>query len=187
MKSAPTNVSECGEKKGREENAELTGLEPATPAVTGQCSNQLSYSSKILFLNSESRVCGISCPMEKKGYSDVMAGAQVFYECQRCGNCCRWPGRVKIYPPDLDRLAAFLKEDPLEVTEKYMNLDPGRKFLILKNRPNGECIFLSGKNHCMIQEAKPEQCVGFPNAWRFPGWREMCEALPVEKGEKKVL
>ncbi|GEM_PF-1413930 len=28
------------------ENPELTGLEPATPAVTGRCSNQLSYSSK---------------------------------------------------------------------------------------------------------------------------------------------
>ncbi len=25
--------------------AELTGLEPATPCVTGKCSNQLSYSS----------------------------------------------------------------------------------------------------------------------------------------------
>jgi hypothetical protein len=31
--------------------AEWTGLEPATPGVTGRYSNQLNYHSKIFFLN----------------------------------------------------------------------------------------------------------------------------------------
>jgi hypothetical protein len=26
---------------------------------------------------------------------------------------------------------------------------------------------------------KPEQCSGFPNKWNFPGWRQVCEAIPV--------
>lgn len=32
---------------------ELTGLEPATPAVTGRCSDQLSYNSRDFSENSE--------------------------------------------------------------------------------------------------------------------------------------
>jgi hypothetical protein len=34
-------------------------------------------------------------------------------------------------------------------------------------------------NECRIQPVKPVQCRGFPNEWRFPGWREMCEAIEV--------
>jgi hypothetical protein len=29
-----------------------------------------------------------------------------------------------------------------------------------------------------VQPAKPVQCAGFPNTWNFPGWREVCEAVP---------
>ena len=42
---------------------------------------------------------------------------------------------------------------------------------------DGACIFLEGVNTCLIQPVKPEQCRGFPNAWNFPGWRDMCEAV----------
>lgn len=32
---------------------------------------------------------------------------------------------------------------------------------------------------CRIHPVKPEQCSGFPNTWNFPGWRQVCEAIPV--------
>lgn len=110
-----------------------------------------------------------------------MKETQVFYQCQRCGNCCKWPGRVRITAEDLDKIALYLKSTPEEISEKFTDLDPSRKFLILKNKKNGECIFLEGSNTCLVQRAKPLQCTGFPNQWNFPGWREVCEAIPVKK------
>ena len=51
--------------------------------------------------------------------------------------------------------------------------------LSIIDRPggNGECVFLEGLNVCRIQPVKPVQCRGFPNEWRFPGWRDVCEAI----------
>ena len=34
-------------------------------------------------------------------------------------------------------------------------------------------------NACRIHPVKPAQCAGFPNKWNFPGWRQVCEAVPV--------
>jgi Fe-S-cluster containining protein len=58
--------------------------------------------------------------------------------------------------------------------------------LSLIARPNHECIFLEGTNVCKIQAVKPQQCAGFPNAWNFPGWREVCVAVPVLKKASDV-
>ena len=33
----------------------------------------------------------------------------------------------------------------------------------------------------MINEVKPQQCRDFPNKWNFPGWRQVCEAIPVAR------
>jgi uncharacterized protein len=50
----------------------------------------------------------------------------------------------------------------------------------LQENPDGTCVFLEGRN-CRIHPVKPDQCAGFPNTWNFPGWREVCEAIPVEE------
>jgi Fe-S-cluster containining protein len=105
-----------------------------------------------------------------------------FYQCQRCGNCCRWPGTVRLKDGEAARIAAHLRCTEEDFIEKYTELLPDRSGLGLKSRPNHECIFLEGANTCRIQAAKPAQCAGFPNAWNFSGWREVCEAVPVEKG-----
>ncbi len=109
-----------------------------------------------------------------------MSAAQVFYQCQRCGNCCRWPGHVKLTPEDVERLAAFLLLSVPEFTRQYTGLHPQRTCLILKTRENGECIFLEGLNTCLVNAAKPQQCSDFPNKWNYPGWRDHCEAIPLE-------
>ena len=37
----------------------------------------------------------------------------IFFECQRCTACCRWPGQVRLTDAEITRLAAFqgLAED----------------------------------------------------------------------------
>ena len=49
--------------------AEWTGLEPATPGVTGRYSNQLNYHSKTLVWR-----CGFSCLLHNSP-GDVLVGA----------------------------------------------------------------------------------------------------------------
>jgi len=109
----------------------------------------------------------------------------VFYECQRCGNCCRWPGHVRLTEGDIDRLCERMGLGAGDFTREFTDLHPQRDGLVLKSHPDGRCVFLEGENVCRVQDAKPEQCQGFPNRWRFPGWRRWCEAIPAEKVEKR--
>lgn len=102
------------------------------------------------------------------------------YQCQRCGNCCRWPGFVKLGDAEISDVAAYLGLSEAEFIERYTRLRPRRDGLALTDKPNGECIFLDG-NRCSIQAVKPDQCRAFPNGWNFPGWREVCEAIPVTR------
>jgi len=90
---------------------------------------------------------------------------------------------VKLSLEDIEKFSEFLKISPEKATEIYTDIHPSRQWLVLKNRPNGECIFLEGLNTCRIQDVKPIQCQGFPNKWNFPGWREVCEAVPVAPAE----
>ena len=101
------------------------------------------------------------------------------YLCQRCGNCCRWPGFVRLDDQEINSIAAFLQLTPAEFIEQHTELRPSRSGLMLKSNPDGSCIFLEGVNTCKIQPVKPQQCRDFPNKWRFDGWRKKCEAIEV--------
>jgi len=104
----------------------------------------------------------------------------LFYQCQRCTACCRWPGAVRLVNDEIDRIAGFLNLEVRDFVERYTRILPDRTGLSLVERPNHECIFLEG-NQCVIQPVKPDQCAGFPNRWNFPGWTESCHAIPVLK------
>lgn len=99
------------------------------------------------------------------------------YVCQRCGNCCRWPGDVRITEREAAEIAAHLELAEAEFIESRTRINANRTGLSLIEKPDGSCIFLEGINTCLIQPVKPAQCRGFPNAWNFPGWREICEAV----------
>ena len=101
----------------------------------------------------------------------------IHYDCQRCTACCRWPGFVKVTEPEIAAIAAFLEVDEQEFIQRYTRLRPQRDGLALIDQPDGSCGFLTGAD-CAIQPVKPEQCRAFPNRWNFPGWREVCEAVP---------
>ncbi len=102
------------------------------------------------------------------------------YLCQRCGNCCRWPGDVRVTDAEVGAIAAFLGREESGFIGSHTRVNANRTGLSLIDKPDGSCVFLEGVNTCLIQPVKPAQCRGFPNEWRFPGWREMCEAVEAE-------
>ncbi len=102
------------------------------------------------------------------------------YACQRCTNCCRWPGFVKLTESDITAIAGFLEMTERDFLQQYSRLRPNRDGLALTDQPDGACIFLEGQD-CRIQPVKPMQCHGFPNEWNFPGWRDVCEAVEIAR------
>ena len=108
-----------------------------------------------------------------------------FFQCQRCGNCCKWPGEVLVNDDEIDTIADYLEMPAAAFVERYTKVRANRQGLTLKERPNHECIFLDGIE-CTINDVKPAQCRGFPNTWNFPGWRKVCEAVAVEVETEKL-
>lgn len=101
-----------------------------------------------------------------------------FYECQRCTACCRWPGQVRLDEPTIARLARFLEITEPDFIDRYTTLRPDRHGLALRNKGNGECVFLEGPD-CRVQPVKPQQCRDFPNLWNFPGFQAQCQAREI--------
>lgn len=105
----------------------------------------------------------------------------VWYQCQRCTNCCKWGGDVVLTDEDLVRISGYLGMEMYDFVRDYTRLRGNRMGLSLIDKDGTtECIMLDGED-CRIQEVKPRQCSGFPNTWNFKGWRKVCEAIPVKK------
>ena len=101
----------------------------------------------------------------------------IFYECQRCTACCRWPGQVRLTDAEISRMAAFKGMDEFDFIQRYTRLAHDRRGLALPEKPGGECVFLDGAD-CAVQPVKPQQCRDFPNRWNFPGFQDICRAMP---------
>jgi len=85
---------------------------------------------------------------------------------------------------EINALAQLLDISPTQFVEAYTRLRADRQGLALTEKENGECVFLEGKI-CRVQQAKPGQCRDFPNRWNFPGFDELCDAVPVELSEEQ--
>ncbi len=84
---------------------------------------------------------------------------------------------------EVRKMSEYLKIPLYDFVRDYTRLRENRQGLSLIDKEGTtECIMLDGEN-CKIQEVKPYQCAGFPNRWNFEGWREVCEAVPVEEKE----
>jgi uncharacterized protein len=112
------------------------------------------------------------------GNRDVVLEPSVYYVCQRCTACCKWPGDVRIEDDEIAKIADFLDLSEPEFLDQFTRLRTNRQGLSLIEKPNHECIMLEG-NSCRIHSVKPEQCSGFPNKWNFLGWQQVCEAIAV--------
>jgi len=104
-----------------------------------------------------------------------------YWKCQRCTACCRWPGDVKVSPEEVTAISGFLNLEEEVFIQQYTRLRTDRKGLSFVEQADDSCIFLIG-NDCQINEVKPQQCRDFPNKWNFPGWRQVCDAIPVKTG-----
>ncbi len=80
---------------------------------------------------------------------------------------------------EVEAIARYLNLPLPEFTKLFTAVRANRQGLTLIEKTNHECIFLEG-NDCTINAVKPAQCRGFPNDWNFPGWHQVCEAIPVE-------
>ena len=112
------------------------------------------------------------------GNRQVVLEPGVIYACQRCTACCKWPGDVRIEEDEIAPIAEFLGLAPQDFIERFTRLRTNRQGLSLTEKANHHCIMLDGDT-CRIHPVTPEQCAGFPNKWNFPGWRQVCEAVPV--------
>ncbi len=113
----------------------------------------------------------------------MSADPKVWYECQRCTACCKWPGDVKIEPDETSAIAEFLGLEEQDFIDRFTRLRTKRNGLSIIEKPNHECYFLVDGG-CAINPVKPRQCAGFPNTWNFPGWRKVCEAKPIPWDER---
>ena len=100
------------------------------------------------------------------------------WECVRCTACCRWPGEVRLDAHEIGPIARFLGLPEDEFIQRFTRLRANRAGLALTEEADGRCVMLDG-DACRIHAVKPGQCRGFPNRWRFPGWRELCRARPA--------
>lgn len=119
----------------------------------------------------------------RKGYGSPGNRSEVLdpgvhYVCQRCTACCKWPGDVRLEDDEIPRIAGFLGLSVDEFIARFTRLRSNRQGLSLIEKENHECIMLDGIS-CRIHPVKPGQCSGFPNKWNFPGWRQVCQAVPV--------
>lgn len=105
----------------------------------------------------------------------INSAMPIFYECDRCTACCRWPGQVKLTSAEISEMAAHQGMSEHDFIQAYTRLRADRQGLALKDKQNGECIFLEGGG-CAVNPVKPQQCRDFPNLWNFPGFEKICHA-----------
>lgn len=104
------------------------------------------------------------------------------FVCQRCGNCCRGEGFVRITSAEAQNIAFFLN---LSLDEFYQNYTVKvHDSSWLRDKPNKDCIFLEN-NLCRIHPVKPQQCRDFPLKWRPAEIFNYCRGMQMQN--EKVL
>ena len=100
------------------------------------------------------------------------------FVCRRCGACCRIPGGiVRVSDAEITRLAAFLGLSEARFIAEECEVAPDRRSLMLRNTPEGACVWLTADNLCRLQPVKPDKCRTFPFAWTNPDSIQVCPAL----------
>lgn|SRR5574344_88836 len=104
------------------------------------------------------------------------------FVCRRCGACCRIPdGICRVNEQEIKRIAEFLRVSEADFISRETEVSPDRKTLMLRNTPEGVCMWLDSENRCRIHPVKPEKCRTFPLDWRNEDSESVCPELR-EKG-----
>ena len=104
------------------------------------------------------------------------------FKCLKCGACCRQEGYVRLEKNEADIIAAFLSMDVRQFIETCTILTRDRIGLSLKEKGNGDCLFLTDDG-CRINAVKPRQCLEFPVKWKFKDFEHIC-AWAIQSSKK---
>jgi Fe-S-cluster containining protein len=120
------------------------------------------------------------------------------FTCTQCGDCCTGaPGYVWVTDAELEAIARHLGRPAAEVRDLHSR--PARGKRTLREKGNGDCVFLDGKKGCTVYPARPAQCrtwpfwesnLATPEAWQktcedCPGSGQ-CELIPVEEISRRM-
>lgn len=106
----------------------------------------------------------------------------LYFECQRCGNCCSGnPGHVWVNDEEIAAIARHLgmSEEDFRACHTVIMGELGTR---LTERENNDCLFFNREYGCVIYELRPRQCVTWP-FWRGnlatpERWQEMAQNCP---------
>jgi Fe-S-cluster containining protein len=100
------------------------------------------------------------------------------FSCTLCGQCCRWPGDVRLTDKDIARLAVGLQLTEQAVIDRFARLGFRRHALSLRDQADGACVFL-GADRCRVYIHRPDQCRRFPFRHTTP---DDCPGLVLLEG-----
>lgn len=103
------------------------------------------------------------------------------FTCTRCGDCCTGaPGYVWVTDDELADIAAFLGRPVVEVRELYTRKARGKR--TIREKSNGDCVFLEHGKGCTIYSVRPPQCRTWPfwdsNVETPEAWKKTCDDCP---------
>ena len=100
------------------------------------------------------------------------------FVCQCCGACCRIAdGICRVNAQEIAHIAAFLGMSEADFIARETELAPDRKSLMLRNTPDGACVWLDNQSRCRIHPVKPDKCRTFPMEWTNANSADVCPAL----------
>ena len=99
------------------------------------------------------------------------------FKCRQCGACCRIKdGIVRLSDLEILSLSRYLQMSESEFIDRFTDVSPDRKCLVLKSAPDGACVFLDENNKCVVHSVKPAKCGSFPYEWTN---KDSCLVCPV--------
>lgn len=111
------------------------------------------------------------------------------FTCTRCGDCCTGAaGYVWVNEEEIRQLAEHRNEPVEEFRARHVRR-VGNRFS-LREKANGDCVFLDNSKRCTVYPARPRQCRSWPfwesNVATPEAWERTCRECPGA-GEGRLI
>ncbi len=87
-----------------------------------------------------------------------MARSSDYFQCQRCGECCKGYGGTFVSEQEIERISQHLGVDSDAFVKDYCQWSGGRP--LIKTSDSGYCVFWD--KVCTIHHVKPRMCRLWP-------------------------
>ncbi len=103
------------------------------------------------------------------------------FTCTQCCDCCTGaPGYVWVTDAELEAIARHLGRPVAEVRDLHSRNARGKR--TLREKGDGDCVFLDSRKGCTIYPVRPAQCRTWPfwesNLATPETWKSTCEECP---------